>query len=169
MDYLALDGLSAAVQELQSQTEVAKVLSCIVDAVVDAGGRALVDELRVELEHALGEARGAEAEAERLRDLRGAIAGGSDDGGTTRRGRSTGAAERQAQRQAESRAALATAVERGVLAKAAPFGECRLRSGQQCTAIRLRATDVSAGVFKAAWDAILDDLGRRNQDWVHIV
>ena len=64
MDYLALDGLSAAVQELQSQTEVAKVLSCIVDAVVDAGGRALVDELRVELEHALGEARGAEAEGE---------------------------------------------------------------------------------------------------------
>ena len=55
MDYLRLEGLSAVVQELARQSEIAKVLSSVVDAVVDANGRALVDEMRVELEHALSE------------------------------------------------------------------------------------------------------------------
>ena len=70
MDYLRLEGLSALVQELARQSEIAKVLSSVVDAVVDANGRALVDEMRVELEHALSEVREAEAEAGRLRDDR---------------------------------------------------------------------------------------------------
>ena len=118
------------------------------------------------------------AEVARLRDCRAAEAatssgsGGSADctrertAANARRGRSSSTAERRAKRQAESRVALATAVARRSVVRTTLFAECQLRCGEWCSAIRVRATDgAAADLFKAASDAILDDLGRRNLGW----
>lgn len=70
MDLLSLSSLSAAVRDLEAQAEVSRVLAGVVDRTVDEAGRQLIDELRVELEHALGDIREAEGEAARLRQDR---------------------------------------------------------------------------------------------------
>ena len=86
---------------------------------------------------------------------------------SARRERSSRAVERQAQRDAESRAAVAAAVNRNAVPL---FAKCQLRCGKPCSTIRLKATDAaSADLFKAASDAILDDLGRRNPGWANKV